>query len=114
MVANNPFVVTIRCPAKIDWWAQVIVTPDDNKIIVFNKGKPQGFKVDIPSGGQIHPIPIEGAKVQWKKAQKKEKKNIISEIINRDIPNLIPNCTFKVWFPSNVDSIMTSENQRNK
>jgi hypothetical protein len=42
----------------------VIVTPDDNKITVFHKGNPHGSKADIPCGGQVHPIPIEGAKVQ--------------------------------------------------
>jgi hypothetical protein len=48
------------------------------------------------SGGQIQPINILGAKLKWKKAQKKEKKNIASEIINNDIPILIPCFTFLV------------------
>ena len=114
MVANKPFVVAALSPAKIALCAHVIVTPDDNKINVFHKGKPQGSKVEIPWGGQIQPIPIEGDKVQWKNAQKKLKKNITSEAMNNAIPNLIPSWTLKVWFPSNVDSVTTSENQRNK
>jgi hypothetical protein len=40
------------------------VIPDDNKIIVLNKGKPQASKVETPFGGQTQPIPIEGDKVQ--------------------------------------------------
>jgi len=71
-------------------WAQVNVTPEDNKITVFHKGRPQGSKVEMPSGGHIHPIPTDGDSVQWKKAQKKLKKNITSEAINKAIPNLIP------------------------
>jgi hypothetical protein len=68
-----------------------MVTPEDNKIVVFNNGNPHGSKVTIPKGGQIQPIPTEGAKLQWKKAQKKLKKNITSDAINKHIPNLIPN-----------------------
>lgn len=45
-------------------WAHVILTPDDSKITVFNKGNPQGFKTSIPSGGQIHPIAMAGAREQ--------------------------------------------------
>jgi hypothetical protein len=55
-------------------WAQVTVTPDDNKITVFHSGKPQGFNVQILKGGQIKPTPIAGDKLQWKKPQKKLKK----------------------------------------
>ena len=82
--------------------------------MVFHNGSPQGSNVEIPSGGHEQPIPIEGDNVQWKKAQKKLKKNIISEAINKAIPNFNPSWTLKVWWPSNVDSITTSENQRNK
>ena len=113
-MANKPFVVVERSPAKIALWAQVTVTPDDNRIIVFHKGKPHGSKAEIPWGGQTQPIPIEGDKVQWKNAQKKLKKNIISDAINKAIPNLTPSWTLNVWWPSKVDSVTTSENQRNK
>jgi hypothetical protein len=43
--------------------AHVIVTPEDNKIIVFNNGKPQGSKVSILIGGQIPPISTAGARL---------------------------------------------------
>lgn len=113
-MANKPFVVVVRFPAKIALCAQVTVTPEDNKITVFHKGKPHGSNAEIPCGGQIHPIPIDGDSVQWKNAQKKLKKNITSEAINNAMPNLIPSCTLNVWLPSNVDSVTISENQRNK
>jgi len=41
---------------------------------VFNKGNPHGSRTIIPKGGHTLPIPVEGAKLQWKNAQKKEKK----------------------------------------
>lgn len=44
--------------------AHVILTPDDSKMTVFNNGSPHGFSTSIPSGGQIHPIAIDGAKEQ--------------------------------------------------
>jgi hypothetical protein len=44
----------------------------------------------MPCGGQTQPIPIDGDNVQWKKAQKKLKKNITSETINKAIPSLTP------------------------
>jgi hypothetical protein len=42
----------------------VIVTPDDNKITVFNNGKPQGSKGSMPTGGQTQPTLIAGLKLQ--------------------------------------------------
>jgi hypothetical protein len=85
----DPPIIKARC-------AQVTLTPEDNNITVFNKGKPQGFKTSIPAGGQIQPIATEGAKLQWKKAQKKPKKNITSETINKIIPARNPFCTLSV------------------
>jgi hypothetical protein len=40
--------------------AHVTVTPEDNKIAVFNKGSAQGLIVWIPKGGQTAPIQIDG------------------------------------------------------
>jgi len=51
-----------------------------------------------------------GAKLEWKKAQKKEKKNITSETINNNIPIFKPFCTFCVCLPWKVDSIIISLN----
>ena len=107
-------VVDSRSPTKIDLWALVMVTPEDNKIIVFHRGNPHGSKATITKGGQTQPIPIEGDKLQWKKAQKKLKKNIISDAMNKDIPNLTPCWTLNVWLPSKVDSTTISENHLNK
>ena len=44
----------------------------------------------IPIGGQTAPISIVGPKEEWKKAQKNEKKNITSDVINNNIPYLKP------------------------
>lgn len=92
-------------------WAQVTVTPDDNKIIVFNKGNAQGLIVWIPNGGHTAPIQIDGETLEWKNAQKNPKKNIISETINKINPKRKPFCTAFVWCPSNVDSMIISHNQ---
>jgi len=50
----------------------------------------------IPIGGQQEPNSIAGARLLWKKAQKKEKKNIISETINKIIPIRRPRPTASV------------------
>jgi len=89
----------------------VTVTPEDNKITVFNKGNAQGLIVWIPNGGHTAPIQIDGETLEWKKAQKKLKKNMISETINKTKPIRNPFCTAKVWRPSNVASIIISQNQ---
>ena len=46
------------------------------------------FKINgwILLGGQTQPNAIEGDKLKWKNAQKKAKKNIISDTINKAIP----------------------------
>ena len=98
-------------PVVIAWCAQVTVAPDVNKIIVFNNGTSQGLKGWIACGGQIDPISIVGAKLEWKNAQKNAKKNIISDTINKIIPYLKPVCTTLVWWPSNVASLITSLHQ---
>ena len=63
-VASNPRITCSRCPATIAWWAQVTVTPEVNKITVFNKGTSHGEKVSIPAGGQIQPISTLGANAE--------------------------------------------------
>jgi hypothetical protein len=71
-------------------WLQVIVTPEDSNIIVLTKGKLQGSKVIICFGGQMEPISIEAFKLQCKKAQKKELKNITSDKMKSMNPKRIP------------------------
>jgi hypothetical protein len=53
---------------------------------VFTKGTSKGLKLSIPFGGQIFPISIVGDILAAKNAQKKAKKNIISETINKIVP----------------------------
>lgn len=50
----------------------------------------KGLKGLIPKGGHSWPISIAGANEEWKYAQKKEKKNKISEIINKIMPSRMP------------------------
>ena len=52
IVISNPLAVADLSPAKIALWQQVTVIPEDNKIIVFNKGKPHGSNETILNGGQ--------------------------------------------------------------
>ena len=59
------------------------MAPEQSKSNVFNKGIALGSKATIPFGGQIVPISIVGAKLAAKKAQKKAKKNITSETMNK-------------------------------
>jgi hypothetical protein len=53
---------------------------------VFTSGTSIALKVAIPLGGHIFPISIVGVRLAAKKAQKKAKKNITSDMINRIIP----------------------------
>ena len=87
-----------------------MVRPDDKRRIVFTKGKPQTSKDWILLGGHIPPTAIEGDKLRWKKAQKKAKKNMISETIKRTIPKRNPWRTGMVWYPQ-PDSETTVLNQ---
>ena len=68
--------------------------------------------VTIENGGQTPPILNVGATLEWKKLQKIAKKNIISEAINKSIPNLIPFCTIIECWSSNVASRITSHHQQ--
>jgi len=43
------------------WWAQVTLTPEETKIIVFNRGTPNGLKGATPKGGQSPPNSTLGA-----------------------------------------------------
>jgi hypothetical protein len=94
-------------------WALVIVTPEVSKTIVFNKGIPRGEKHSIPTGGHTPPIKGEGAKLEWKNAQKNETKNIISETINKIKPSRKPFWTASVWKPASA-SLKTFLAQENK
>jgi hypothetical protein len=73
-------------PAVIAWCAYVTVAPEHNRIKVFNNGISIGSNTLIPFGGQIEPISITGANAAAKNAQKKAKKNITSDTMNKIIP----------------------------
>jgi len=57
---------------RIAWWAQVTVTPDERRTMVFSSGTPQGDRGLTPTGGQLLPSSTLGASLLWKKAQKKK------------------------------------------
>lgn len=90
------------------WCAQVTLTPEANKITVFKRGTWNALRESIPHGGQIPPNSITGLNLEWKKAQKKERKKKISLTIKRIIPNIKPLRTFLECPPWNVLSRITS------
>ena len=106
-------IASFRYPATIEWWAQVTAQPDRSRSIVLRSGTSQGLKAIIPCGGQTLPIWIAGTIDEWKKAQKKAKKNITSDTINKTIPIRCDFCTAVVWRPSNVASRTTSRHHVN-
>lgn len=57
---------------------------------MFTRGNPHGFKGWVPTGGQTAPIAIDGTRLKWKKAQKKAKKNLTSDAINKSLPRRKP------------------------
>ena len=111
----NPrlIIASFRYPATIEWWAHVTAQPDRRSNIVFKRGTSHGLNAIIPCGGQTLPIWIAGTIDEWKKAQKKAKKNIISDTMKRTIPIRWDFCTAVVWRPSNVASRTTSRHQVN-
>jgi hypothetical protein len=51
---------------NIEKCAQVIDTPDNNNITVFNNGTPNGFNGCILTGGHTAPKKIDGDKLEAK------------------------------------------------
>jgi len=92
-------------------WANVILTPDDNKMIVFSNGILNGSNGCMPFGGHWQPILTAGVRALWKKAQKKLAKKQTSDTINRIIPNRKPRRTIAVCWRSYVDSTIIALNQ---
>jgi len=86
-------VAAVRLPSIKAWWAQVTVTPDANNTAVFNSGTLNGFNGVTPTGGQQQPSSGVGAKLLWKKAQKKAPKKQTSDRINKSIPYRKPAAT---------------------
>jgi len=90
MVRKRLFFLSENFLLSMEWWDQVTVNPEEMRIIVFIRGISKGLKGLIPKGGQSCPISILGDSEEWKYAQKKEKKNSTSEMINKIIPSRIP------------------------
>lgn len=93
---HNAITVFFRAPNKREWCAQVTAAPELNNKIVFNNGICQGLNVVKKAGGHMPPKTGLGLKLTWKKAQKKPKKNIISDKINKITPIFNPVCTLSV------------------
>ena len=88
-----------KSPSISAWCAQVTLTPEESKIIVFIRGTLKGSKASIPIGGHKQPSSTLGDKLLWKKAQKKDIKNMTSEVINSIIPQRSPISTILVCSP---------------
>lgn len=70
--------------------------PDERRTMVFRRGTPNVFNVEIPIGGHTHPSSVVGTKLLWKKPQKNPKKKQISDKINKSIPIRSPFTTYDV------------------
>jgi hypothetical protein len=88
-----------KLPSIKAWWDQVTLTPEESKIIVFISGTFHGLNASTPKGGHEHPNSTLGERLLWKKAQKKEKKNITSDVIKSIIPQRRPLSTISVCKP---------------
>jgi len=90
------------------WCDHVTLIPEESKIKVFSKGTWVALNGMIPEGGHKKPISSVGESLLWKKAQKNEKKNNTSEVINKIMPQRRPLMTCKVWRPWKVPSRVIS------
>ena len=88
-----------KSPSISAWCAQVTLTPEESKIIVFIRGTLKGSKASIPIGGHRQPSSTLGDRLLWKKAQKKDIKNMTSEVIKNIIPQRSPISTILVCNP---------------
>lgn len=77
-------------------------------MMVFSSGTWNALNGVIPVGGHFSPISMVGASLLWKKAQKKEKKNNTSDVINKIIPHRRPFITIEVWSPWSAPSRLIS------
>jgi len=99
MVIIRDIKACLYCLLIIAWWDHVTVAPEDKRIVVLRRGMLNGLNGIIFVGGQICPNSILGAKLEWKKAQKNERKKKISDTINKIIPHFNPMSTLIVWRP---------------
>ena len=111
-VKNVPIRAPLLSPAIKAWCPYVTKAPEDNNNKVFNNGIEKGSNGVIPIGGQLPPISIVGAKLEWKNAQNTLKKAKTSVSKKKANPIIKPLLTSFVWHPKSVLSIITSLNQR--
>ena len=100
IVTAVPYKAPFLLPCIKEWWAYVIVTPEDNNNIVFNNGNSKGLTACIPNGGHCAPNSTLGDIALWKNAQNIAKKKKTSDIINKPTPKFNPFCTALVWLPN--------------
>jgi hypothetical protein len=62
IVYTKPYKAPLLSPCIKQWWLYVTVTPEDNKITVFNKGSSKGLIESIPKGGHLAPNSTVGDK----------------------------------------------------
>jgi len=98
-VIKSPCNVLEWSPSIREWWAQVTLTPEEMRTIVFSRGTWKGLNTLIPNGGQVAPPSVFGATLEWKKAQKNLKKKNTSETIKSAMPPRRPISTIDVWWP---------------
>lgn len=79
---------------------------------MLSKGTPNGFKTSTLVGGQEENKSTQTLKLEWKKDQKKPKKNKTSELINQTILINKLLWTEAVWKPRYKDSRTTSRHQK--
>jgi len=108
IVSKSKFFIFFLLFLIREWWLMVTITPDAKRAVVLRSGTWKGLIVIILIGGQIVPTSKLGERLLWKKAQKKEKKNKISEIINNIMPHRRPFTTMFVWYPCSALSRDTS------
>jgi len=111
-VITKAFNLVILSESKNEWWHQVIDTPEERSNNVFNRGILIGLNGTIIWGGQIWPNSKLGEILLWKKAQKNEAKNKISDTINSSMPACNPTVTCNLWFPCAILSARTSRHQQ--
>ena len=92
----RPAIASGRFPSMSAWWAHVTDTPEAKRTAVLRRGTANGFSGVIPVGGQQQPSSGVGARLLWKNAQKKAKKNSTSDVIKSAIPQRKPLVTFFV------------------
>lgn len=96
MVRASAWIACFRLLSVILWCAHVTVTPEASRMAVFSRGTSSGLSGLIPVGGHWPPSSGVGARLEWKKAQKKPRKKNASDVMNKIIPYRRPFCTVGV------------------